>query len=208
MGLSLAGRAAWRRRENVCEREEKSLPDRALLVSALNQKEVRQLGRRGSTVVCGLQAKRAMRNHQGRSRPAQGICRYSRRVSIDPLRTGTGANFNARRWTSLRNQGVRHRGRDSDQEPGAQHQPDHPRAACAGQVLGGAHDSVGAYQAQCLWAPCPSVGTGAAPAGAICDTGTLISDLLSTPLASLKTKVRGMVVSFCRGSFRSISITW
>lgn len=46
------------------------------------------------------------------------------------------------------------------------------------------------------------------PAGAICDTGTLISDLLSTPLAFLNVRVKGMAVSFCKGSFRSISMMW
>jgi len=48
---------------------------------------------------------------------------------------------------------------------------------------------------------------GAAP-GALTATGSLSSVLLCTPLASLNTRVSGMVVSFCSGSFRSSSITW
>jgi hypothetical protein len=50
---------------------------------------------------------------------------------------------------------------------------------------------------------------GCAPAsllGAAMATGTLRSSVLSTPLASLKRRVTGMVVSFCKGTFRSISI--
>ena len=39
-------------------------------------------------------------------------------------------------------------------------------------------------------------------------TGTFNSVLLSTPLASLKTSVSGIVVSFCNGVFRSISMRW
>lgn len=56
------------------------------------------------------------------------------------------------------------------------------------------------------WAPCMLCGS--APAGAAVDTGTLISVLLSLPLASLNTKVSGTVVSFCSAIFKSISITW
>jgi len=61
-------------------------------------------------------------------------------------------------------------------------------------------------RAQCLWAAA-SPAAGAAP-GALTATGSLSSVLLCWPLASLNTRVKGMVVSFCSGSFRSSSITW
>jgi hypothetical protein len=59
---------------------------------------------------------------------------------------------------------------------------------------------------QCL---CASI-MPAAPAlpGARAATGTLSSSLLSTPLASLNTRVRGTTVSLASGAFRSSSITW
>ena len=53
-----------------------------------------------------------------------------------------------------------------------------------------------------LWSICM------APPGGVVDTGTFSSTLLSAPLASLKTRVNGTVVSFMSGAFRSISITW
>lgn len=55
---------------------------------------------------------------------------------------------------------------------------------------------------------CMGIGMAAAPPGGIMATGTLSSVLVSTPLASLKTSVMGMVLSLVSGCFRSINITW
>ena len=46
------------------------------------------------------------------------------------------------------------------------------------------------------------------PPGAMALTGTVSSVLVSTPLASLNTNVSGIVVSFCKVLFKSISMTW
>ena len=55
---------------------------------------------------------------------------------------------------------------------------------------------------------CMGIGMAAAPPGGVMATGTLSSVLVSTPLASLKTSVMGMVLSLVSGCFRSINITW
>ena len=60
--------------------------------------------------------------------------------------------------------------------------------------------------AQCLWPAWPA--GAAAPPGAVVATGSFSSTRLSTPLASLKVSVSGMVLSLGRVAFRSISITW
>ena len=60
--------------------------------------------------------------------------------------------------------------------------------------------------AQCLWPAWPA--GAAAPPGAAVATGSVSSTRLSTPLASLKVSVSGMVLSLGRVAFRSISITW
>ena len=65
-----------------------------------------------------------------------------------------------------------------------------------------AAQSGGRYILCWLWSICM------APPGGVVDTGTFSSTLLSAPLASLKTSVKGTVVSFMSGAFRSISITW
>ena len=75
------------------------------------------------------------------------------------------------------------------------------------------HKSLGCVSlAYCLGllaiSPCWCPPMSAPPPGAVCATGTFNSILLSTPLASLNTKVSGIVVSFCKGSFRSMSMTW
>ena len=48
--------------------------------------------------------------------------------------------------------------------------------------------------------------TPVSPLGALVATGTFRSSVLSTPRASLNRSVTGIVVSFCKGSFSSISI--
>ena len=63
--------------------------------------------------------------------------------------------------------------------------------------------------AYCLCIPWFMAGVSPALApGAAVATGTLSSALVSTPLASLNTRMTGMVLSFCSVDFKSISITW
>lgn len=49
---------------------------------------------------------------------------------------------------------------------------------------------------------------GMPPAGAAVFTGTVTSVLVSTPLASLNTRVSATVLSLASGAFRSINMTW
>lgn len=59
---------------------------------------------------------------------------------------------------------------------------------------------------QCLCSPRDAAL--ASPPGAAVVTGSFSSSLLSTPLASLNSKVTGIVLSLASGAFRSISMTW
>ena len=106
---------------------EKSLRDHVLLLSALNQEEVRhQVGRRSDTV-CWMQAKRAVIERQHRFRPGWGICGKN-------LGTTAGTDFDALRDTTER-QRVRHRGGQCTEERQQYRQPRRPEAVQRWWVL-------------------------------------------------------------------------
>lgn len=71
-GSGARGRAARRGRPLDVKEEEKRLPNRARLVPADLQEEVRLMGRRGRAAVRGLQAKRAMLKAWKGSLPVSG----------------------------------------------------------------------------------------------------------------------------------------
>ncbi len=99
---------------------EKSLRDHVLLLSALNQEEVRQRVGRRSDTVCWMQAKRAMFERQHRSRPGRGICGKN-------LGTTAGTDFDALRGTPER-QRMRHRGGQCAEQCQQHRQPRRPEA--------------------------------------------------------------------------------
>lgn len=131
--------------------------------------------------------------------PVSGIRRNRGSLRLHP---GAGAN-DMHGWRCARRQRKRMRygGRQCAEQRNQHGQPHHQRAAQQDEV-----------RLQQHWKLTKLLALSSIPIGqcegAAVPTATLSSTLLSTPLASLNTSVKGMVLSLGSAAFKSINMTW
>jgi hypothetical protein len=138
--------------------------------------------------------------------PARRLIRWDRMRFAPTPRCCNSRSPCWQRGTSVPVRGTRWAPRHCTPQSAPPATPPRGGAAACGAVCGSLETAVNAYCLCMLWS-IAGMSPILAP-GAVWDTGSVSSALVSAPLASLNTRVMGIVVSFCRATFKSISMTW